>query len=132
MKRFTLAGQLAILFALALMIAMTINFVTLVRSRQVSGLEVAIAPAAQKLANAVYEQSTPARMAGGKRHTPSDVSLGVPKVKDTARIPKAEEKVGQILAENRLKPVAVRAFHTDAGWRAKGILHLSAKLDDGR
>lgn len=131
MKRLTLAGQMAMLIALCLMIAMAINFVTLVRSRQNSGLEVAVIPAAQKLANAVYEQSAIGQSAG-KKHTPSDVSIGVPRVGETARLPKAEEKVGQILAENRLRPVEVRAFHTDASWRAKGILHLSAKLDDGR
>ena len=134
MKRLTLFAQMALLLALCLAVALAINFATLFEARRNQGLDVAIAPAAQKLADAVAERtgqpsSQPSR-AG--RHTPSEVTLRTPGNPRATRLHSAEPKVGQILHQNRLNPKEVRAFNTGETWRGEGLLHLAAKLDDGR
>jgi len=133
-KRLTLFAQMALLLALCLAVAVANNFVTLLETRRTQGLEVAIAPAAQKLADAVAEQTRqPAPpQSGTPRHTPSEVTTRTPASPRATRLHSAEPKVGQILHQNRLNPKEVRAFNTGETWRAEGLLHLAAKLDDGR
>ena len=134
MKRLTLFAQMALLLALCLAVALAINFATLLETRRNQGLDVAIAPAAQKLADAVAEQTGQpiARPASASRHTPSEVTLRSPAHPKATRLHSAEPKVGQILHQNRLNPTEVRAFNTGETWRGEGLLHLAAKLDDGR
>lgn len=121
--------QLILLFAISLFAMLAINIATLADARRSNGLEVAIAPAAQKLAKAVAERSQNGKATS---KTASEVSLASPKVAESARIQSAERRVGAVLAQNQVKAREVRAFHTTAGWQDSGSLQLAARLDDGR
>jgi len=133
-KRLTLFAQMALLLALCLAVALAINFATLLEARRNQGLDVAIAPAAQKLADAVAERTgqPSSKPSPAARHTPSEVTMRTPAHPKSTRLHSAEPKVGQILHQNRLNPKEVRAFNTGETWRGEGLLHLAAKLDDGR
>lgn len=129
MRQFSLTTQMILLFAISLFAMLAINITTLAEARRSTGLEIAIAPAAQQLAKAVAEQSRPTDPA---KRTASEVSMALPAVAESARIQSAERRVGAFLAQNQVKAQEVRAFHTTEGWQDSGSLHLAAKLDDGR
>lgn len=138
MKRLTLAGQMALLIALCILAAQAINVAIVLETRAASGLDAAIAPAAQQLATlaladrddpAAVQPATPAAV--GARHRPRVTAIA-PIAANAERLAPAETRASQIFHDNQLRPRAIRAVRSGRGIRARGVIHLAAQLDDGR
>ena len=143
MRRLTLAGQMALLIALCVLAAQAINVAIVLENRQASGIDAAIAPAAQQLATlALADRDAPvapepaapvatATTVPAAHHRPQ-VTATSPIAANADRLAPAETRATQIFRDNQLRPRAIRAVRSGRGIRASGVIHLAAQLDDGR
>lgn len=133
MRRLTLAGQMAVMLAVCILIAQAVSFALVLETRRSSNLDAAILPAAQRLATAVASRSqgvAPPPRAPATH--PAKVSNKAPIAANAARLGAAETRVSQALAEQRIRPRAIRAVHADATLLNPGFIRLAVQLEDGQ
>ena len=133
MRRLTLAGQMAVMLAICILVAQAVSFALVVETRRSSNLDAAIVPAAQRLATAVANRTQGVAPPPSARatHQPK-VSAKAPIAANAARLGAAETRVSQALAEQRIRPRAIRAVHADATLLSPGVIRLAVQLDDGQ
>ena len=146
MRRLTLAGQMALLIAFCVLVAQAINVAIVLENRQASGIDAAIAPAAQQLATLALADrdapvapepatpvvATPTATKNASAHHRPQVTRSAPIAANAERLAPAETRATQIFHDNQLRPRAIRAVRSGRGIRASGVIHLAAQLDDGR
>ena len=133
MRRLTLAGQMAVMLAVCILIAQAVSFALVLETRRSSNLDAAILPAAQQLATAVANRSqgvAPPPTAPAAH--PAKVSDKAPIAANATRLGAAETRVSQALAEQRIRPREIRAVHADATFLKPGFIRLAVQLEDGQ
>ncbi|MEO5809819.1 MAG: ATP-binding protein [Sphingomicrobium sp.] len=137
---------MALLIALCVLVAQAINVSIVLENRRASGIDAAIAPAAQRLATiALADRDDPVAPVPAPRamtkiptanvasaHHRPQVSIVAPIAADAERLTPAETRAKEIFHDNQLRPRAIRAVRSGRGIRAPGVIHLAAQLDDGR
>ena len=132
MRRLTLAGQMAVMLAICILIAQAVSFTLVLETRRSSSLDAAIIPAAQRLASAVANRAQGVEPQPGSPARMPKVSAKAPIAANAARLGAAETRVSQALAEQRVRTRAVRAVHADATFLTPGVIRLAVQLDDGQ
>lgn len=134
MKRLTLAGQMAVMLAICILLAQAVSFTLVLETRRSSNLDAAILPAAQRLASAVADRRQ--RLAPAPTFAPVSkmpkVNAKAPIAANAARLGAAETRISQALAEQRIHAKAIRASHSDATLLTPGVIRLAVELDDGQ
>ena len=121
------------MLAICILVAQAVSFALVLETRRSSNLDAAILPAAQQLATAVADRSqgvAPPPSAPATHQ--AKVSNKAPIAANAARLGVAETRVSQALAEQRIRPRAIRAVHADATLLNPGFIRLAVQLEDGQ
>ena len=132
MRRLTLAGQMAVMLAVCILIAQAVSFTLVLETRRSSSLDAAIIPAAQRLASAVARRSEGVPSVPEPAARMAKVSAKAPIAANATRLGAAESRVAEELAEQQIRPREVRAVHADATLLKPGVIRLAVELDDGQ